>query len=199
MGANGSIRSIGTGSRWTPSTRSFTSTRRPAAWGSIPGSTRTRTSSRISPSVAIWPNSPRSAATRCSTSSRRTSIDSGKAGIGSATRIPSIPSTSIASSPTGTEAGSARICRSAPVTVPRSSATSTTHYELPPQPLHLSPEQAAERARVYKSLHERALGGSHVAPSHPARPSGGKRVTVKLSKVTAEDIGTRRGAPPAEN
>jgi N-acetylneuraminic acid mutarotase len=49
------------------------------------------------------------------------------------------------------------------------------HYELPPQPQHLSPEEAVERARVYKSLHERALGGSHVAPSHPARVPGGKQ------------------------
>ena len=37
-------------------------------WVQSPGSTRTRTSSLISPSVAIWPNSPRSAATRSSIS-----------------------------------------------------------------------------------------------------------------------------------
>ena len=50
----------------------------------------------------------------------------GKAGTGSATRIPPIPNTSIASSRTGTEAASAWICRSARATVPRSSATNMT-------------------------------------------------------------------------
>jgi N-acetylneuraminic acid mutarotase len=36
-------------------------------------------------------------------------------------------------------------------------------YEKPPQPRPLSTAEAAERERVYKSLLERALGGSHVA------------------------------------
>jgi len=35
-------------------------------------------------------------------------------------------------------------------------------YEKPPQPQNLSVEQAAERARTYETLHERALGGPHV-------------------------------------
>ena len=64
-----------------------------AALGSIPGSIRTRTSSRISRSGATWPNSRPSAATRSSISITPTSIGCGKAGIGSATRIPPIPTT----------------------------------------------------------------------------------------------------------
>ena len=59
---SGSTHSGWDGSVWTASMRSFTSTRRPAALGSTPGWTRTLTSSRTSPSVAIWPTSPRSAA-----------------------------------------------------------------------------------------------------------------------------------------
>jgi N-acetylneuraminic acid mutarotase len=34
-------------------------------------------------------------------------------------------------------------------------------YEKPPQPQQLSPEEAAARERVYKTLHDRAMGGSH--------------------------------------
>ena len=37
-------------------------------------------------------------------------------------------------------------------------------YELPPQPRRLSTEEAAERDRVYKTLHEKALGGAHAMP-----------------------------------
>ena len=37
-------------------------------------------------------------------------------------------------------------------------------YEKPPRPRTLTTEEAAERDRVYKTLHERALGGSHDAP-----------------------------------
>jgi hypothetical protein len=36
-------------------------------------------------------------------------------------------------------------------------------YEKPPRPKTLSAEEAAERDRVYKTLHERALGGPHGA------------------------------------
>jgi hypothetical protein len=44
-------------------------------------------------------------------------------------------------------------------------------YEKPPQPRHLTTEEAAERERLYKSLHEQALGG----PSqHESMPSGGQ-------------------------
>ncbi len=43
-------------------------------------------------------------------------------------------------------------------------------YELPPQPRPLSTEEAAERDRVYKTLHDKALGGSHPMPNAP----GGK-------------------------
>src|SRR6202040_1266077 len=50
----------------------------------------------------------------------------GRAGTGLATRIQPIPNTSIASSPTATEAASAWICRSARATVPRSSGTNMT-------------------------------------------------------------------------
>ena len=38
-------------------------------------------------------------------------------------------------------------------------------YKLPPQPRRLSTEEAAERERTYKTLHERALGGWHHAPA----------------------------------
>jgi Common central domain of tyrosinase/Kelch motif len=47
-------------------------------------------------------------------------------------------------------------------------------YEKPPQPRRLSTEEAAERDRVYKVLHERALGGSHRA-THASSASGGKQ------------------------
>ena len=40
-------------------------------------------------------------------------------------------------------------------------------YEKPPQPRSLSTEEAAERDRTYKTLHERALGGSRGAPHGP--------------------------------
>ena len=92
MGANESMFSTKSGSIWAPSTRSSTSTRRTGTSGSIRGWTRTRTSLRISLSAAIWPNSPRSAATRCSISITPTSIVFGKAGAVSATRIQPIPS-----------------------------------------------------------------------------------------------------------
>jgi hypothetical protein len=44
----------------------------------------------------------------------------------------------------------------------------------PPQPQRLTTEEAAERARTYKTLYERALGGSHAAP-HASSASGGKQ------------------------
>jgi hypothetical protein len=47
-------------------------------------------------------------------------------------------------------------------------------YEKPPKPQRLTTEEAAERDRVYKTLHERALGGSHNAP-HASKASGGKQ------------------------
>jgi hypothetical protein len=46
-------------------------------------------------------------------------------------------------------------------------------YEKPPQPQNLTTEQAAERARTYKTLHERALGGSH-AGGRATGPAGVK-------------------------
>jgi hypothetical protein len=36
-------------------------------------------------------------------------------------------------------------------------------YEKPPQPQHLSTEQAAARERTFKALHEQAMGGPHAA------------------------------------
>ena len=47
-------------------------------------------------------------------------------------------------------------------------------YEKPPQPRTLSTEEAAERERIYQTLHERALGGTRGAP-HAPMPSGGKQ------------------------
>jgi N-acetylneuraminic acid mutarotase len=47
-------------------------------------------------------------------------------------------------------------------------------YELPPRPQNLTPDQTAERARVYHTLHERALGGSPGGP-HEAALAGGKQ------------------------
>jgi hypothetical protein len=47
-------------------------------------------------------------------------------------------------------------------------------YEKPPRPQTLSTDEAAERNRVYHSLHEKALGGTGGAP-HAPRPSGGKQ------------------------
>ncbi len=47
-------------------------------------------------------------------------------------------------------------------------------YEKPPQPRPLSTAEAAERDRVYKVLHERALGGSHDAP-HASIASAGRQ------------------------
>ena len=45
-------------------------------------------------------------------------------------------------------------------------------YEKPPQRQNLTPEQTAERNRVYQTLHERALGGSPGGP-HASAPAGG--------------------------
>jgi hypothetical protein len=41
-------------------------------------------------------------------------------------------------------------------------------YEQPPQTQHLTPVEAAERQRTYKTLHERAMGGEHA----PVAPDG---------------------------
>jgi N-acetylneuraminic acid mutarotase len=46
-------------------------------------------------------------------------------------------------------------------------------YEKPPQPRNLSTAEAAERERVYHTLHEQALGGSHDA-QQASNASGGK-------------------------
>jgi len=48
-------------------------------------------------------------------------------------------------------------------------------YELPPQSRRLTTEETAERDRVYKTLHEKALGGSHVAPHAPGASGGQQR------------------------
>ena len=48
-------------------------------------------------------------------------------------------------------------------------------YEKPPQPQTLTAEEAAERDRVYKTLHERALGGRHPAPHASEGPGGRQR------------------------
>ena len=47
-------------------------------------------------------------------------------------------------------------------------------YEIPPRPKTLTTEEAAERQRVYESLHEKALGGPHPAP-HASVPAGGRK------------------------
>jgi N-acetylneuraminic acid mutarotase len=47
-------------------------------------------------------------------------------------------------------------------------------YEKPPQPKRLTTEEAAERARTYKALHERALGGSR-GGAHASTASGGRQ------------------------
>jgi hypothetical protein len=67
------------------------------------------------------------------------------------------------------------------VDLPVSSGNRTTQlgyeydrYEKPPQPRTLSTAEAAERDRVYHTLHEQALGGSHDA-SHAPIASGGKQ------------------------
>jgi hypothetical protein len=36
-------------------------------------------------------------------------------------------------------------------------------YEKPPQPLHLTTEEAAAREHTYKTLHDKAMGGPHAA------------------------------------
>jgi N-acetylneuraminic acid mutarotase len=46
-------------------------------------------------------------------------------------------------------------------------------YEKPPKPQHLTIEQAAERERTYKTLHEQALGGS--SARHATQASGGEQ------------------------
>jgi tyrosinase len=47
-------------------------------------------------------------------------------------------------------------------------------YEKPPGPQTLTAEQAAERARTYESLHERALGGPR-GGQHGSSTSGGQQ------------------------
>jgi hypothetical protein len=43
-------------------------------------------------------------------------------------------------------------------------------YEKPPQPQHVTPREAAERARTYETLHERALGGPRGGPHASTSP-----------------------------
>ena len=95
-------------------------------WVLPPDSTKTLTSSLISPSVAIWPTSPRSAATRSSICITAIWTGCGKAGTGSAIAIQPIPSISIASSRSRTGMASAWTCQSATGTEPRSSAMNMT-------------------------------------------------------------------------
>jgi N-acetylneuraminic acid mutarotase len=45
-------------------------------------------------------------------------------------------------------------------------------YEKAPQPKGLTPEQAAERARTYETLHEQALGGPRGGPHASTTPGG---------------------------
>jgi hypothetical protein len=47
-------------------------------------------------------------------------------------------------------------------------------YEKPPKPVTLTTDQAAERDRVYHELHEQALGGSNGGPHRPM-PSGARQ------------------------
>jgi N-acetylneuraminic acid mutarotase len=47
-------------------------------------------------------------------------------------------------------------------------------YEKPPQSRTLTTDEIAERERVYKTLHERALGGSPAGP-HSSKAGGGKQ------------------------
>jgi hypothetical protein len=61
----------------------------------------------------------------------------------------------------------------------------------PPQPQTLTAEQAAERERVYHSLHERALGGS---PRWPACVDGCWRQTAMILKLLISLIFVRRRA-----
>ena len=62
-----------------------------------------------------------------------------------------------------TGAASASICRSARPTVLRRSATNMTAMKKPPQPQHLTTEEAAARERTYQTLHDKAMGGPHGA------------------------------------
>ena len=139
--------STGTGSLWTPSTRSSTSTRQPAALGSIPGSIRTRTSSLISPSGATWPNSPRSAATRCSISITPTSTGIWESWNRLGNTNPTDPKYLNRKFAYGDRSGKR-------VDLPVSAADRTAQlgyeydsYEKPPQPRNLTTEEAAERER----------------------------------------------------
>ena len=47
-------------------------------------------------------------------------------------------------------------------------------YEKPPQPRTLTTDEIAERERVYKALHERALGGPAAGP-HSSKTGGGQQ------------------------
>ena len=122
-------------------------------WVQSPGSTRTRTSSLISPSAAIWPNSPRSAATRSSISITATWTGSGKAGTGSATSNPTDPKYLNRKFAYGDRSGKR-------VDLPVSAADRTAQlgyeydsYEKPPQPETLTASEAAARKATMDSAH----------------------------------------------
>ena len=63
-------------------------------------------------------------------------------------------------------------------------------YELPPQPQRLTTEEAAERERAYKTLHERALGG-RTLPRMRSSASGGKTAMI-LKLADQPDLRWRR-------
>ena len=150
-----------------------------ATSGSIPGWTRTRTSSLISHSAATWRSSPRWGVTRSSISTTPTWTGSGKAGTGSATRIQPIPSTSTASSAYGDRSGKH-------VDLPVSATNRTAQmgyeydsYEKPPKPETLTASEAAAREAALDSLmavvHGPAQGSSHGSHEHPGLERAGPR------------------------
>jgi N-acetylneuraminic acid mutarotase len=50
-------------------------------------------------------------------------------------------------------------------------------YEKPPQPLHLTTEEAAARERTYQTLHDKAMGGPHAGHREHSREASTKQDT----------------------
>lgn len=73
-------------------------------------------------------------------------------------------------------------------------------YETPPQPLHLTTEEAAARERTYQTLHDKAMGGPHAA-HHGSSSANSSEHDHDASEMTPDgaDGGARQTGKPAHD
>jgi hypothetical protein len=72
-------------------------------------------------------------------------------------------------------------------------------YEKPPQPLHLTTEEAAARERTYQTLHDKAMGAPH-GNHHGSSSANSSEHDHDASEVTLPDGaggGARQTGKPA--